>query len=179
MKWRKSSYSGQSGGNCIEVADQGNRVLVRDSKNRVGAMLRFTPDAWRRFADQVKGERSLASDSPSASGGGALSCLGALPLPVPLKLTKLDFLDKFGMLPRSSADFRWARSLSRLSMLMARTTCFPVARSVARNPRGRALGSMSSAGYGAFSLVSFRRSRKRRQADLTRGSEARSTPTGR
>ena len=79
MKWRKSSYSGQSGGNCIEVADQGNRVLVRDSKNRVGAMLRFTPDAWRRFADQVKGERSLASDSPSASVRGALSCLGALP----------------------------------------------------------------------------------------------------
>ena len=60
MNWRKSSYSGDNSGNCVEVADQGNRVLVRDTKNRVGAMLRFTPDAWRRFAEQVK--RSLASN---------------------------------------------------------------------------------------------------------------------
>ena len=62
MNWRKSSYSGQSGGNCVEIADHANRVLVRDSQNRAAAMLRFTPDAWRRFAAQVKGERSLASD---------------------------------------------------------------------------------------------------------------------
>ncbi|HEY6315114.1 MAG TPA: DUF397 domain-containing protein [Streptosporangiaceae bacterium] len=58
--WRKSSYSGGSGGNCVEVADHGNRVLVRDTKNSTGAMLRFTHDAWQRFADRVK--RSLASD---------------------------------------------------------------------------------------------------------------------
>lgn len=58
--WRKSSYSGDQG-NCVEVADQnGNRVLVRDTKNRTDATLRFTPDAWRRFAAQVKGKRSLA-----------------------------------------------------------------------------------------------------------------------
>jgi hypothetical protein len=62
MNWRKSSYSGQSGGNCVEVADHGNRVMVRDTKNRDGIVLRFTADAWRRFAAQVKGERSLASD---------------------------------------------------------------------------------------------------------------------
>ena len=59
-RWRKSSYSGGEG-NCVEVAEHGNRVLVRDTKNRAGTVLRFTPDAWRRFADQVKGERSLAS----------------------------------------------------------------------------------------------------------------------
>lgn len=60
--WRKSSYSGDQG-NCVEVADQnGNRVLVRDTKNRTDVMLRFTPDAWRRFAAKVKGKRSLASD---------------------------------------------------------------------------------------------------------------------
>lgn len=58
-RWRKSSYSG-NGGNCVEVADHRNRVLVRDTKNRAGTVLRFTPDAWRRFADRVK--RSLASD---------------------------------------------------------------------------------------------------------------------
>ena len=58
MKWRKSSYSGQSGGNCIEVADHDSRVLVRDTKDNQGPILQFTPDAWRRFAKQLK---SLAS----------------------------------------------------------------------------------------------------------------------
>lgn len=63
MKWRKSSYSGQSGGNCIEVADDDSRVLVRDTKNRQGPKLRFSSEAWRQFAEQVKSARSLASDS--------------------------------------------------------------------------------------------------------------------
>jgi hypothetical protein len=59
--WIKSSYSGGSDGNCVEVADHGNRVLVRDTKTPTDAVLRFAPDAWRRFADQVKRGRSLAS----------------------------------------------------------------------------------------------------------------------
>ncbi len=63
MKWRKSSYSGQSGGNCVEVADDDSRVIVRDTKDRTGSVLRFSPDAWRRFAEQVKSARSLASGS--------------------------------------------------------------------------------------------------------------------
>jgi hypothetical protein len=52
--WRKSSYSTSNGGNCVEVAGQARRVLVRDTKDRTGPMLRFTPDAWRRFASEVK-----------------------------------------------------------------------------------------------------------------------------
>ena len=60
LRWRKSSYSGNGGGNCVEVAGRGNRVLVRDTKqDGVGPALRFSPAAWRRFADRVK--RSLAS----------------------------------------------------------------------------------------------------------------------
>ena len=59
LRWRKSSYSGNGGGNCVEVA-AGGRVLVRDSQDRAGTVLRFPPAAWRRFADQVK--RSLALD---------------------------------------------------------------------------------------------------------------------
>ena len=60
LRWRKSSYSGNGGGNCVEVA-AGGRVLVRDSRDRVGTVvLRFPPVAWRRFADRVK--RSLALD---------------------------------------------------------------------------------------------------------------------
>jgi Domain of unknown function (DUF397) len=50
--WRKSSYSGS---NCVEVGGHGRRVLVRDTKQaETGPVLRFSPDAWRRFADQVK-----------------------------------------------------------------------------------------------------------------------------
>jgi hypothetical protein len=63
--WVTSSYSGGSSGNCVEVADHGSRVLVRDTKDRAGVMLRFTPEAWRRFADQVRSERSLGSDFAS------------------------------------------------------------------------------------------------------------------
>jgi len=59
LRWRKSSYSGNGGGNCVEVA-AGGRVMIRDSQDRAGTVLRFPPAAWRKFADQVK--RSLALD---------------------------------------------------------------------------------------------------------------------
>jgi Domain of unknown function (DUF397) len=59
LRWRKSSYSGNGGGNCVEVAAD-RRILVRDSQDCAGTVLRFPPAAWRKFADQVK--RSLALD---------------------------------------------------------------------------------------------------------------------
>lgn len=65
MSWRKSSYSGGSGGNCVEVADHHHHVTVRDTKhNATGPTLRFTLAAWRRFAEQVK--QALAD--PTGSG---------------------------------------------------------------------------------------------------------------
>jgi hypothetical protein len=56
--WRKSSYSGGNGGNCVEVGarPQDDRMLVRDTKDRQGPVLRFTPGAWRRFADRVRSD---------------------------------------------------------------------------------------------------------------------------
>jgi Domain of unknown function (DUF397) len=57
VTWVTSSYSSQ--GNCVEVAAR-DCVLVRDTKDRPGPVLRFSPAAWRRFADRVK--RSLALD---------------------------------------------------------------------------------------------------------------------
>jgi hypothetical protein len=60
LNWRKSSHSGGNGGSCVEVGQAG-RVLVRDTKqNATGPVLRFSPAAWRRFAEHVK--RSLAPD---------------------------------------------------------------------------------------------------------------------
>jgi hypothetical protein len=56
VTWRKSSYSGGNGGNCVEVgAPAGvDRVLVRDTKDRQGPVLAFSPLAWRQFAERVK-----------------------------------------------------------------------------------------------------------------------------
>lgn len=51
--WRKSSYSGNNGGQCVEVAAT-DHVLVRDTQDRTGPVLRFSPDAWRLFATRVK-----------------------------------------------------------------------------------------------------------------------------
>jgi hypothetical protein len=62
MNWRKSTYSSGNGGECVEVADHGRSVLVRDIKDRSGPVLQFTAGAWRRFADRVK--RSLAGSEP-------------------------------------------------------------------------------------------------------------------
>jgi hypothetical protein len=53
-RWRKSSYSGNGGGNCVEVGDAARVVIVRDTKDRSGPVLRFSPAVWRRFADQAK-----------------------------------------------------------------------------------------------------------------------------
>ena len=47
--WRKSSYSGNSG-NCVEVANLGHAVAVRDSKDPNGPKLILTLDGWLTFA---------------------------------------------------------------------------------------------------------------------------------
>jgi len=52
-QWRKSSYSGNTG-NCVEVADLGDHVAVRDSKDPDGPKLVFTRDVWRAFLESVK-----------------------------------------------------------------------------------------------------------------------------
>ncbi len=54
--WRKSSYSDNGGTDCVEVGAPAtaDRVLVRDTKDRGGPVLRFSPAAWRRFATQLK-----------------------------------------------------------------------------------------------------------------------------
>jgi hypothetical protein len=52
LDWHKSSHSNDEGGNCVEVAPccSGAAVHVRDSKDREGPVLTFTPAAWTAFA---------------------------------------------------------------------------------------------------------------------------------
>lgn len=53
--WKKSSRSGNNGGNCVEVASNlPGVVAVRDSKDRTGPALLFTPSEWRAFLGGVK-----------------------------------------------------------------------------------------------------------------------------
>ncbi|WP_413810362.1 DUF397 domain-containing protein [Streptomyces sp. OE57] len=57
--WRKSSYSNNDGGVCVEVADNLPGIVpVRDSKNPDGPALRFPNDSWSAFIASLKGQRS-------------------------------------------------------------------------------------------------------------------------
>lgn len=54
VTWRKSSYSGNNGGGCVEVAQRSAVVAVRDSKDPGGPKLTFSPEEWRAFVAGVK-----------------------------------------------------------------------------------------------------------------------------
>ncbi|GIM90240.1 DUF397 domain-containing protein [Paractinoplanes toevensis] len=52
LTWRKSRRS--SGGACVEVAESGDSIHVRDSKDPAGPVLTFGRDAWRVFVGDVR-----------------------------------------------------------------------------------------------------------------------------
>jgi len=56
VTWRKSSYSGNSGGNCVEVGAAAPLIAVRDSKDPDGTRLAFGREAWEAFAAKVKAD---------------------------------------------------------------------------------------------------------------------------
>jgi len=56
--WFKSSYSGSSGDNCVEVAVQAAAVLVRDSKDTHRQALAVSRDAWSAFTTLASGSRA-------------------------------------------------------------------------------------------------------------------------
>jgi uncharacterized protein DUF397 len=51
--WRKSSYSGANGGDCVEVASA-DVIMVRDTKDRDGGTLGFTAKAWATFLGTLR-----------------------------------------------------------------------------------------------------------------------------
>ncbi|WP_435284814.1 DUF397 domain-containing protein [Streptomyces koelreuteriae] len=54
-QWRRSSYSGTSGGECVEVADLGVLgAAVRDSKNPDAGILTVSSEAYSVFVAASK-----------------------------------------------------------------------------------------------------------------------------
>lgn len=53
-QWRKSSYSGGNGGDCVELAHGGAALLVRDSKNPEGPVLHFPGTTFTGFLHTLK-----------------------------------------------------------------------------------------------------------------------------
>ncbi|GGO47437.1 DUF397 domain-containing protein [Streptomyces lasiicapitis] len=49
LEWFKSSYSGNDGPDCVEVAIAPTTVHIRDSKNKHGARLAVADAAWTKF----------------------------------------------------------------------------------------------------------------------------------
>jgi hypothetical protein len=54
LRWHKSSFSAV--GNCVEVARNGNQILVRDSTDPLGPTLSYTGSEWDAFVQGVKQE---------------------------------------------------------------------------------------------------------------------------
>lgn len=53
MDWRKSSYSGANGGQCVEVASD-DGVMVRDTSIRDRVTLAFTAEVWATFVARLR-----------------------------------------------------------------------------------------------------------------------------
>lgn len=52
--WRTSTRSTPNGGSCVEVADNlPGWIHVRDTKDRDGGTLTFTPTAWHTFVTSI------------------------------------------------------------------------------------------------------------------------------
>ena len=51
--WRKSTFSDGSN-NCVELADSGSAILVRDSKHPTGGHLSFTRSELAAFIAGIK-----------------------------------------------------------------------------------------------------------------------------
>jgi len=52
--WRKSTYSNDNGGECVETASADGVILIRDTTDREGRTLSVPVAAWQRFTDALK-----------------------------------------------------------------------------------------------------------------------------
>jgi hypothetical protein len=72
-RWVKSTRSGPTGGNCVEVACLGGgRVAVRNSRHPAGPALLFGQEQWAAFVAAIAGRRAPAGGgNPSSSASRA------------------------------------------------------------------------------------------------------------
>ncbi|MFG2648525.1 DUF397 domain-containing protein [Streptomyces sp. NPDC048436] len=56
LDWRKSSYSSGSSGDCLEIAPCPTTIHVRDSKNPAGPQLALEPRAWAEFVSYAQAQ---------------------------------------------------------------------------------------------------------------------------
>ena len=55
LTWRKSTISSSGNDNCVEAASLQASVLVRNSRDRLGAPLSFDQCAWKALLDSARG----------------------------------------------------------------------------------------------------------------------------
>jgi hypothetical protein len=61
VSWRKSSYSNNGGGNCVEAGHIPGAVLVRDTKdNGTGPVLRVTSSDWDRLTSAIRADSTIS-----------------------------------------------------------------------------------------------------------------------
>ncbi|WP_030614726.1 DUF397 domain-containing protein [Streptomyces sclerotialus] len=53
-RWRKSSYSGDDGGDCVEIAELPALVAIRDSKDPDRPAVTVSPGAFADFLAYVR-----------------------------------------------------------------------------------------------------------------------------
>ncbi|MGP4012453.1 DUF397 domain-containing protein [Streptomyces sp. 4N124] len=52
LAWRKSTHSSDQGGDCVEIAEApSTTIAIRDSKKTTGPVLTFQPAAFSTFID--------------------------------------------------------------------------------------------------------------------------------
>ncbi|MEO3785267.1 DUF397 domain-containing protein [Actinocorallia sp. B10E7] len=57
LHWRKSTYSGTTGGDCVELADLAPVIAVRDSKNPDAPHLAFGRAAFGKVLKEIRSGR--------------------------------------------------------------------------------------------------------------------------
>jgi Domain of unknown function (DUF397) len=82
VAWRKSSYSGDNGGTCVEVGTTGPAIAVRDSDHPDGPQLAFPAATWQAFTTQLKSLRLIQSGSTLRLLTGLSLVKGSTPNPL-------------------------------------------------------------------------------------------------
>jgi uncharacterized protein DUF397 len=53
LSWRKAKRS-KANGNCVEAAAASGVIVIRDSKDPHGPVLRYSSDSWRSFLGETR-----------------------------------------------------------------------------------------------------------------------------